>query len=1236
MKKKSVFIIVFFLTFFFVASNCALAIPALVVGDIEALVPLTYTSYLEGYPVVFFTDHLDSHQIMKILEKTEIIIFADEAFYELIMDTLDPQYRYGLSDQAKPESFTTEIEGVYEIWAKRGKKEKSEEGELKVFIDDKEVVPRGNHQQGRRWISLGKMELTKGKHTLRVTGPTPLPMENLLVVPEEEVKKHRLKIEKLINRDNLDVGYLFWSEKSGLTEKSLYLPRESSYRVKVRERVNPVQFKNIGLSLEMGSGQEIKEWSFSSANVNYNYFITKAGTLVLTPYFDGDISDQELVEITREGIKLDLEEYPYFDLTYKLEDPNLQRIEVIFGIDFDGDRAVDGYFRTDKSKENIALHKFNLYHAVKVEFPGKSHYSLTELKLLVGKIEGVDHSGPEKGSYNWEFGDIQLYSLEAGLLPGWRSGFEKMSMLVDSLRVKNLGLNLKIGLAKEIEKWSFESSGMAYEYSIAEGGLLELSGQLDGDSNEEEFVEMKRKDLKLDLEKYPYFGLTYKLEDPGLQVIDVVLGLDFGGDGVVDEYMPLRKKVVLKEWKKTGAGNETMDFYETRLPPDWPLFLSTRHSWTDKFTVYKNGIPLEPTWYRWDDNKELVEVGRHEYNRLVITIRKDKVPEESVYTVSYLPLAIKNQVFPGLDRIQINIDQLVKEKFSGKKYYFLTELKLILGKAEGVDCSGAEKRGRYTYQIKNVDFERYSSSAIVMPIGEGDFRKTSLRLDPQNTNYSYFITDNGALSLNTYFDGGISLSAKEGKIRETEDEYVKLTIPDLNLDINEYPFLDITYKLQYPRFQDIAGDVVQYAEVQHIDGELDIDLTGDEKVDETIPLWEEKELILQSWRDFPRIHHLNKTMDLYQTGLPEEWPKTYTSEFSSRDRFTVYKNGISMQTSWHRWWYEEEWVEMDGGYRRVIIAIPKGESPEDSVYKVKFRYLPSVKKSEIFPEFDRLHIDIKKRLEETFGERANPRLVNIRLYLKKAKDIDCSGPDKRRVYSFEIKDINLYRYVTPKEMLSAGWFRKMPLFRIAGKSYSGEDMDKITVEPDNLWCEIEDLRLGPGTYSFSSVVQEGFEMNLALIESVSVSRSVRSPGQEAQVEFRKINPTRYRVQVKTRKSFWLVFSESFHSGWRAYIRQSSGVRGQGINFEWSAVLSALRDWGGRIEIKEHYPVNGYANAWWVPAGEFEMIIEYTPQRWLEIRITVCLIILVGAIGYFAFRLRQRTITGQADDSGQKR
>jgi hypothetical protein len=115
------------------------------------------------------------------------------------------------------------------------------------------------------------------------------------------------------------------------------------------------------------------------------------------------------------------------------------------------------------------------------------------------------------------------------------------------------------------------------------------------------------------------------------------------------------------------------------------------------------------------------------------------------------------------------------------------------------------------------------------------------------------------------------------------------------------------------------------------------------------------------------------------------------------------------------------------------------------------------------------------------------------------------------------------------------------------------------------------------------------------------------------IEFRKVNPTRYVVSGEADRSFWLVFSESFHKDWKAYMKkvetEEDGDRSlaKKQEFEWSALITLLRDSGKREELEEHYLANGYANAWWVPIEEadsqvksFEIILEFTPQRLFEI------------------------------------
>lgn len=491
----------------------------------------------------------------------------------------------------------------------------------------------------------------------------------------------------------------------------------------------------------------------------------------------------------------------------------------------------------------------------------------------------------------------------------------------------------------------------------------------------------------------------------------------------------------------------------------------------------------------------------------------------------------------------------------------------------------------------------------------------------RNVEYTYFISDEGTLSVNAHFDREPS--------KETEDEYVKVTIPHLSLDIDKYPFLELIYR-------------VQDSEVQQIDGELGIDLTGNGRVDKTILL--RKEIILGNWvRGYPAT----PTTDLYDTRLPQDWPKTYSTEDPSQDKFTVYKNGVPLETTWCKWYNYQNQVEIGvWHHNRVVITIPKGESPEDSTYVVS--YLPpavaSVKKSKRFPGFSKLEVNIKEAIEETFSGKKQPKLISISLYLKKTGGgVHFSGLGKKRAYSFDIKKITAYGRPSIEELLRGDnkWLKEKPLFRIAGKIYRLEDMDTVKPDSDTFWCEIENLKLRKGNYGFLPMPSETLKVHLAVIEPLPRPRSGESQEKELQIEFQKINSARYGVQVKARKSFWLIFRESFHPGWKAYMRHSSGVKSQGINFEWSAVLSGLQDWGKKIEIKEHYPVNGYANAWWVPVGksqvktkeqesrssEFEIVIEYTPQRWFEIRTVVFLIIVVGGISYFAFRFRQRRTAG---------
>jgi hypothetical protein len=76
-----------------------------------------------------------------------------------------------------------------------------------------------------------------------------------------------------------------------------------------------------------------------------------------------------------------------------------------------------------------------------------------------------------------------------------------------------------------------------------------------------------------------------------------------------------------------------------------------------------------------------------------------------------------------------------------------------------------------------------------------------------------------------------------------------------------------------------------------------------------------------------------------------------------------------------------------------------------------------------------------------------------------------------------------------------------------------------------------------------------------------------------ELKYTKINPIKYIIHVNTSCPFILVFSESYHKGWVAYVK------------------------GKRLPDTWHLIANGYANAWYInEIGTYDIILEFWPQR----------------------------------------
>jgi len=204
-----------------------------------------------------------------------------------------------------------------------------------------------------------------------------------------------------------------------------------------------------------------------------------------------------------------------------------------------------------------------------------------------------------------------------------------------------------------------------------------------------------------------------------------------------------------------------------------------------------------------------------------------------------------------------------------------------------------------------------------------------------------------------------------------------------------------------------------------------------------------------------------------------------------------------------------------------------------------------------------------------------------------------------------------------------------------------------------------DLKEGLGRVVF--VLSSGKSRDISLIDDLIVTR-IYEPnlvfksawGEEfarekslPRITFMRVNPTKYRVLVEgAEEPFSLVFSESFHSGWKAYVRptnppalakkfDSDGGHdyfdGQVKEGSYKNVFfdgETLETWARKPLAESHHSlVNGYANSWFITPDnsggrpDYEVIIEFAPQRLFYISALISGFSLLAVLSFLLVRLR---------------
>lgn len=276
----------------------------------------------------------------------------------------------------------------------------------------------------------------------------------------------------------------------------------------------------------------------------------------------------------------------------------------------------------------------------------------------------------------------------------------------------------------------------------------------------------------------------------------------------------------------------------------------------------------------------------------------------------------------------------------------------------------------------------------------------------------------------------------------------------------------------------------------------------------------------------------------------------------------------------------------------------------------------------------------EKDIEVNFGNIGYPvsDIKGIVITLTKSETGEEIYYSQPSLFRFRISNLQLYNkfpYPLKSEQLRKDFLALIPGIRpalkIDGTTFYLNDFD-LGQEFNNIDAGIifKRIELAAGFHNYQDLENGTFDIEWLALEPAPQNDRLES-GNDLKVIFKKINPTRYLVEIKgAKKPFWLVFSENFHNQWKVFSLLPAGKRRLGeMNSNFAEFKNIIADYPG-LGIKEskpevkftpqdikflfkrplnapHYMVNGYANGWYVDpeklglGGNFFLTIYFLPQ-----------------------------------------
>jgi hypothetical protein len=268
----------------------------------------------------------------------------------------------------------------------------------------------------------------------------------------------------------------------------------------------------------------------------------------------------------------------------------------------------------------------------------------------------------------------------------------------------------------------------------------------------------------------------------------------------------------------------------------------------------------------------------------------------------------------------------------------------------------------------------------------------------------------------------------------------------------------------------------------------------------------------------------------------------------------------------------------------------------------------------------------RKFVEVNLEQALKDKIINKKGYELKWIEVKEKGKRSLWRYYLEAYKFELYQRKPKEEKTDKG----IKFFLLDGNpiDIKGKNIKKTGVGEFSF--KLKDIEMKRGEHILEFIPHQRFKWNWLVVMPQRIAKVESLPI----IDYEKKSPTYYHIFVENAQGpFWLSFNDLFHPNWKAYIRKSE-IRNpkSEVREPESALWSFWRDRGKRTEIPYHVKINGFANGWWVDPEEwggekkgdneyenFEIVIEFTLQKWFEMGWLISGLTLLGSLAFLGIR-----------------